>query len=145
MATSLDDVAIGLNALQESAQTAVTLRRRTTMGGLRIRGGEANSTTPAKLPGVSGVDYQYPALSWYSAAYAFGVKLFRISSVPSRTRGSLLDAYMAHVAQVLAIAPDVQVVLDPMHCYGVDSTDGSTKLVLGAGWSTASVPSSGRR
>ena len=138
MATSLDDVAIGLNSLQASAQTAVTLRRRTTMGGLRIRGGEANSTTPAKLPGVSGVDYQYPALSWYSAAYALGVKLFRVSSVPSRTRGSLLDAYMAHVAQVLAIAPDVQVVLDPMHCYGVDSTDGSAKLVLGAGWSTAS-------
>lgn len=113
MATFTDDVAIGLNTLQESAQTAVTLRRRTTMGGLRIRGG-ANSRILAKLPGVSGgADYQYPALSWFSAACAWRSSL-GIPSVPSRTRGSLLDAYMAHVAQVLAIAPDVQVVLDPM-------------------------------
>lgn len=116
---------------------AVALRRPVSAGGARVRGYEANATTPTKLPGKAGVDYQEPAIEQYRGMYAHGIKLFRIGSVPSRTRGALLDEYMAHVAKVLAIAPDVTVVLDPMHCYGVDSTDSTTAKILGAGWSVA--------
>ena len=106
-------------------------------GGLRIRGGEANSRTAAKLPGKIERDYTYRSIAWYTAAYNYGVRLFRIAGVPSRTRGALLDEYMQHVSDVLDVGPDVQVMLDPMHCYGVDSIDGATLRVLGKTWSVA--------
>lgn len=110
------------------------------VGGVRTSGGDALATTPAKQPGVLGTDYSYMNPSWLKALHRAGVRRIRISSTPSRTRGSRLADYMAAVGAWLDMSPDTTVQLAPYHCYGCDS-DGTNKLVLGAGWSVSAAAS----
>lgn len=105
-------------------------------GAIRYRGGDANATAPAKLPGANEQDYQYPKLAgWVDKADDFGQGVTRVSSVPSRLRGAAADIFWTYFDQLMTTT-SLQVVLDVMHCYGIDSTNSSTALVLGHGWTT---------